>query len=146
MLSLWQVKVRSACPTDGRKSKCAWVDQDSGQATDREWTQATRGAGVGPGTSGQPLGSKTSPPPQQQNQRSQNQRQKTPAQSRAPSPGQEYDALLAALHGLILGSLLEQVRSSLPKPEIPLTERIMQVQNKLDEERKLQTLGRRRLK
>ena len=44
--------------------------------------------------------------------------------------------LLAALHGLITGSLLEQVRSSLPKPEIPLTERIMQVQNKLDEEKK----------
>ena len=121
---------------DGNPNVPGWIRTQARQQTEREWTQATRGAGVGPGTSGQPLGSKTSPPPQQQNQRSQNQRQKTPAQSRAPSPGQEYDALLAALHGLIPGSLLEQVRSSLPKPEIPLTERIMQVQNKLDEEKK----------
>ena len=121
---------------DGNPNVPGWIRTQARQQTEREWTQATRGAGVGPGTSGQPLGSKTSPPPQQQNQRSQNQRQKTPAQSRAPSPGQEYDALLAALHGLIPGSLLEQVRSSLPKPEIPLTERIMQVQNRLDEEKK----------
>ena len=124
---------------DGNPNVPGWIRTQARQQTEREWAQATRGAGVGPGTSGQPLGSKTSPPPQQQNQRSQNQRQKTPAQSRAPSPGQEYqeyDALLAALHGLIPGSLLEQVRSSLPKPEIPLTERIMQVQNRLDEEKK----------
>ena len=97
------------------------------------------GAGVGPGTGGQPLGQKPPPPPQQLNQRSQNQRQKVQAQSRAPSPTQEeesYDVLLAALTGLIPSSLLDQVRSSLPKPEKPLTERMMQVQNKLDEEKK----------
>ena len=124
---------------DGSPNVPGWIRTQARQQTEREWAQATRGAGVGPGTSGQPLGSKTSPPPPQQNQRSQNQRQKTPAQSRAPSPGQEYqehDALLAALHGLIPGSLWEQVRSSLPKPEVPLTERIMQVQNRLDEEKK----------
>ena len=124
---------------DGSPNVPGWIRTQARQQTEREWAQATRGAGVGPGTSGQPLGSKTSTPPPQQNQRSQNQRQKTPAQSRAPSPGQEYqehDALLAALHGLIPGSLWEQVRSSLPKPEVPLTERIMQVQNILDEEKK----------
>ena len=124
---------------DGNPNVPGWIRTQARQQTEREWAQATRGAGVGPGTSGQPLGSKTPPPPQQQNQRSQNQRQKTQAQSRAPSPAQEeesYEALLAALHGLIPSSLLEQVRSSLPKPEIPLTERIMQVQNKLDEEKK----------
>ena len=47
-----------------------------------------------------------------------------------------YEVLLAALNGLIPSSLLEQVRSSLPKPEKPLTERMMQVQSKLDEEKK----------
>ena len=82
---------------------------------------------------------KPPPPPKQPNQRPQNQRQKTQAQSRALSLVQEeesYEGLLAALNGLIPSSLLEQVRSSLPKPEKPLTERMMQVQRKLDEEKK----------
>ena len=134
----WVTKVR--CYRCG-KSK---YDPPSGSGLklgnrQREWAQASRGAGVGPGTNGQPLGSKPPPPPQQQNQRSQNQRQKSQAQSRAPSPVQEeesYEVLLAALNGLIPSSLLEQVRCSLPKPEKPLTERMMQVQNKLDEEKK----------
>ena len=124
---------------DGNPNVPGWIRTQARQQTEREWAQATRGAGVGPGTNGQPLGSKPPPPPQQQNQRSQNQRQKTQAQSRAPSPVQEeesYEVLLAALNGLIPSSLLEQVRSSLPKPEKPLTERMMQVQNKLDEEKK----------
>ena len=71
------------------------------------------------------FGQKTPPQPQQQNQRPQNQRQKAQAQSRAPSPTQEeetYEVLLAASNGLIPSSLLEQVRSSLPKPEKPLTD------------------------
>ena len=124
---------------DGNPNVPGWIRTQARQQTEREWAQATRGAGVGPGTNGQPLGSKLPPPPQQQNQRSQNQRQKTQAQSRAPSPVQEeasYEVLLAALNGLIPSSLLEQVRCSLPKPEKPLTERMMQVQNKLDEEKK----------
>ena len=44
------------------------------------------------------------------------------------SPVQEeesYEVLLAALNGLIPSSLLEHVRSSLPKPEKPLTERMI---------------------
>ena len=114
---------------------------DTVRISEREWAQATRGTGVGFGTGGQPLGQKPPPQPQQQSQRPQNQRQKAQAQaqSRAPSPTQEeesYEVLLEALNGLILSSLLEQVRSSLPKPEKPLTERMMQVQNKLDEEKK----------
>ena len=124
---------------DGNPNVPGWIRTQARQQTEREWAQATRGAGVGPGTNGQPLGSKPPPPPQQQNQRSQNQRQKTQAQSRAPSPVQEeesYEVLLAALNGLIPSSLLEQVRCSLPKPEKLLTERMMQVQNKLDEEKK----------
>ena len=63
-------------------------------------------------------------------QRTQNQRQKTQAQSRALSLVQEeesYEVLLAALNGLIPSSLVEQVRSSLPKLEKPLTEGMMQV-------------------
>ena len=124
---------------DGNPNVPGWIRTQARQQTERERAQATRGAGVGPGTNGQPLGSKPPPPPQQQNQRSQNQRQKSQAQSRAPSPVQEeesYEVLLAALNGLIPSSLLEQVRCSLPKPEKPLTERMMQVQNKLDEEKK----------
>ena len=124
-------------PMDGNMP--GWIRSQAWQQTEREWAQATRGAGVGSGTGGQPLGQKAPPPPQQQNQRPQNQRQKAQAQSRAPSPVQEeesYEVLLAALNGLISSSLLEQVRSSLPKPEKPLTERMMQVQSKLDEEKK----------
>ena len=120
------------------------------QQTEREWAQATRGAGVGPGTNGQPLGSKTPPPPQQQKPKGhRNQRQKTQAQSRAPSPVQEeesYEVLLAALNGLIPSSLLEQVRSSLPKPEKPLTEWMMQVQNNWMKKRKLQNSWREAVK
>ena len=85
------------------------------------------------------LWDKPPPQPQRQSQRPQNQRQKSQSQSRAPSPAQEedsYDVLLAALNGLIPSSLLEQVRISLPKPEKLLTERMLQVQNKLDEEKK----------
>ena len=47
-----------------------------------------------------------------------------------------HEVLLAALSGLIPNSLLEQARTSLPKPEKPLTERMMQVQNRLDEEKR----------
>ena len=124
---------------DGNPNVPGWIRTQARQQTEREWAQATRGAGVGSGTGGQPLGQKTPPQPQQQSQRSQNQRQKAQAKSRAPSPTQEeesYEVLLAALNGLIPSSLLEQVRSSSPKPEKPLTERMMQVQNKLDEEKK----------
>ena len=53
---------------------------------------------------------------------------------------------MAALNGLIPSSLLEQVRSSLPKPEKPLTERMMQVQNKLDEEKKAASSWREAVK
>ena len=105
---------------NGNPNMLGWVRNQARQQTEREWAQATRGAGVGPGTNGQPLGSKPPPLPRQQNQRTQNQRQKSQAQSRAPSPVQEeesYEVLLAALNGLIPSSLLEQVRSSLPKPE-----------------------------
>ena len=126
-------------PMDGNTP--GWIRSQARQQTEREWAQATRGAGVGSGTGGQPLGQKPPPPPpQQQNQRPQNQRQKAQAQSRAPSPVQEeesYEVLLAALNGLIPSSLLEQVRSSLPKPEKPLTERMMQGQSKLEEAVKL---------
>ena len=134
---------------DGNPNMLGWIRNQARQQTEREWAQATRGAGVGPRTSGQPLGQKPPPPPQQQNQRPQNQRQKTQAQSRAPSLVQEeesYEVLLAALNGLIPSSLLEQVRSSLPKPEKPLTERMMQVQNKLDEEKKAASSWREAVK
>ena len=134
---------------DGNPNVPGWIRTQARQQTEREWTQATRGAGVGSGTGGQPLEQKPPPPPQQQNQRPQNQRQKAQAQSRAPSPTQEeesYEVLLAALNGLIPSSLLEQVRSSLPKPEKPLTERMMQVQNKLDEEKKAATSWREAVK
>ena len=77
---------------DGNPNVPGWIRTQARQQTEREWAQATRGAGVGPGTNGQPLGSKT-PSPQQQNQRSQNQRQKTQAQSRAPSPVQEENRM-----------------------------------------------------
>ena len=93
-----------------------------------------KGAGVGLGSGGQPLGQK---PPQLQ-QGWGKQKQKSQTQSRAVSPPQEEDAheaLLAQLSGLIPNSLLEQVRTNLPWPEKPLTERMMQVQNKLDEEK-----------
>ena len=124
---------------DGNPNVIGWIGTQARQQTEREWTQAIRGAGVGSGTGGQPLGQKPPPQPQQQSQRPQNQKLKAQAQKRAPSPTQEeesYEVLLAALNGLIPSSLLEQVRSSLPKPEKPLTERMMQVQNKLDEEQK----------
>ena len=41
---------------------------------------------------------------------------------------------------------MEQVRSSLPKPEKPLTERMMQFQNKLDEEKKAASSWREAVK
>ena len=123
---------------DGNANVAGWIRTQARQQTEREWAQATRGAGVGSGTGGQPLGQKP-PQPQQQGQRPQHQRQKSQTQSRAPSPAQEEDwheVLLASLNGLIPRSLLEQVRLTLPKPDEPLTERMMQVQNKLDEEKK----------
>ena len=123
-------------PMDGNPNMPGWIRSQAKQQTERGWAQATRGAGVGSGTGGQPLGQKPPPPPQQQNQRPQNQRHKAQAQSRAPSLVQEEEScevLLAALSGLIPSSLLEQVRRSMPKPQKPLTERMIQVQNKLDE-------------
>ena len=89
---------------------------------------------MGTGTGDQLLGQR---PPQVQQQ---GPRQKPQAQSRAPTPCQieedSHEVLLAALSGLIPNTLLEQVRTSLLKPEKPLTERIMQVQNRLDEEKR----------
>ena len=80
------------------------------------------------------------PQVQQRGPRQQNQRQKPQAQSRAPSPCQveedSHEVLLAALSGLVPNTLLEQVRTSLPEPEKPLTERMMQVQNRLNEEKR----------
>ena len=134
---------------DGNPNVPGWIRNLARQQTEREWAQVTRGAAVGPGTGGQPLGQKPPSPPQQQNQRPQNQRQKAQAQSRAPSPVQEeesYDVLLAALNGLIPSSLLEQVRCSLPKPEKPLTERMMHVQNRLDEAKKAASSWREAVK
>ena len=104
----WVTKVRYDPPNqqsmDGNQMCLGGSDQ-ARQQTDREWAQASRGAGVGPVTGGQLLGQKPPPPPQQQNQRPQNQRQKAQAQSRAPSPVQEEEScevLLAALNGLSL--------------------------------------------
>ena len=112
-----------------------WIRTQAQQQTEREWNQAARGAGVGLGSGGQPLGQK--PPQPQQGQGKQ--KQKSQTQSRAASPAPEEDThevLLAQLSGLIPSTLLEQVRTSLPRPEKPLAERMMQVQNKLDEEKK----------
>ena len=113
-----------------------WIKTQARQQTDREWAQATRGAGVGLGSAGQPLGQR--PPQQQQGPNQKNQKSKSQPQSRAPSPHEEdsHEFLLAALSNLIPSALMEQVRSSMPKPEKPLTERLLQVQNKLDEEKR----------
>ena len=136
-------------PMDENPNMPGWIRSQAKQQTEREWAQATRGAGVGSGTGGQPLGQKPPPPPQQQNQRPQNQRQKAQAVSRAPSPVQEeesHEVLLAALSGPIPSTLSEQVRSSMPKPEKPLTERMIQVQNKLDEKKKAASSWREAVK
>ena len=63
---------------DGNPNVPRWIRTQARQQIEREWAQATWGAGVGSGTGGQ-------------SQRPQNQRQKAQAQSRAPSPTLEEE-------------------------------------------------------
>ena len=72
----------------GNANVPGWIRTQAQQQTEREWNQATRGAGVGLGSGGQPLGQKPAPP-QQGNGK---QKQKSQAQSRSASPAQEEDA------------------------------------------------------
>ena len=44
---------------DGNPNVPGWIRTQARQQTEREWAQATRGAGVGPGTNGQPFGTET---------------------------------------------------------------------------------------
>ena len=114
----------------------AWVRAQARQQTEREWSQATRGV-PGAGVCGaQPMGQRP--------------RRRNSSLSGNRTRGRIKHSLgfkrLDLWSWLIPSHPLEQVRNGSPKTAKPLTERMLQVQNRLDEEKKLVSSWREAVK